>query len=80
MKRRIFALMLALLLCFMMPFGVLADTENEEATDAEAQTEDKSEEGGAERYFQVYILAGAVIGAMVVVTVLYKKKDEIRYL
>lgn len=79
MRKRIFALVLALWLCLAMPLGVFADTETQ-AADVEEETVEQTEESGFERYFQVYILAGAVIGAMVVVTVLYKKKDEIRYL
>lgn len=80
MKKRLFALFLALVLCFSLGFTVCAaetDLPEPDEKITEAVSEEEAETG---KYLEVYILAGAVIGAMVIVTLLYKKKDEIRYL
>ncbi|MBO7148397.1 MAG: hypothetical protein J6V93_00925 [Clostridia bacterium] len=80
MKKRLFALFLVLVLCLSLCFGVCAaetDPAEPEEKITEVVSEEETETG---KYLEVYILAGAVIGAMAIVTLLYKKKDESRYL
>ena len=80
MKKRFVVLFLAIALCLSLCFCVCATESDTIETDAELSELVSEKEDGTTKYFQVYILAGSVIGAMVIVTLLYKKKDEIRYL
>lgn len=80
----IFAVMLIFIGSVCMPIAANVD----EGTDVNAVSEESMPETNDEQLesergngaLQVYMLAGSVIGAMVVVAFIYKKKDEIRYL
>ncbi len=54
---------------------------SQETQDSEVQSEGNIKEPAAfQKNFQIFILVGAVVGAMVIVALMYKKKDEGRYL
>lgn len=57
-----------------------ADTSAEYESEAVEVEKDTSEVGAAENAIGIFVLAGSVVGAMVAVTLMYKKKDEGRYL
>lgn len=82
--RRVSALLSAILICICMQIGVIADTETSAADNNQmtepAETEDFARDETFDKNVQIYILVGSVIGAMVVVTLIYRKKDEIKYL
>ena len=79
MKKSIIAIVLSLLLCFSMTVGLLADAD-EQAMPDDQEIVSKQGESIIGKSLHIYILAGAVVGAMAVVAVLYRKKDESRYL
>jgi hypothetical protein len=68
----------AVILLFSFAVSVCADTE---AVSETAEVEKAPENNGAlMKNMQIFMLVGAVVGALVLVAFMYKKKDEARYL
>ncbi len=73
-----------ILLSVMLVFSCIAASANEPATDTQEQStevvsvpENTDESSNIVRFV---LIGGSVIGALCAITLLYKKKDEIRYL
>lgn len=77
--------MLIFLFSACVPVAANADTVADDSAVPDASVSETSSDadidaGSGNGALQVYMLAGSVIGAMVVVALIYKKKDEMRYL
>lgn len=82
--KRALAFVCVIFLLFSLAFSVCADTSAEsaevsETVETESQEIDE-EDSALMKNLQIFMLVGAVIGAMVIVALMYKKKDEAKYL
>lgn len=78
--KRLLIVILALLLLFSFAVSVCADTEAVSETETEKAEETTENNTALMKNLQIFMLVGAVVGALVLVAFMYKKKDEARYL
>ena len=78
--KRFFLILLALLL-IIMSVAVCADETLTEATEQSAEPSEVPEDSSeTQNVIRFVLIGGSVIGALCAITLLYKKKDEIKYL
>ena len=76
-----FFLILLVLLLMIMSVAVCADEPLTEATEQSAETSEVPEDSSeTQNVIRFVLIGGSVIGALCAITLLYKKKDEIKYL